>query len=263
MPTPFPGMDPYLEHPHLWPNVHHSLITAIRDDLSVRLRPKYFVDIEIETVIALPLDPPYRPVPDVVVVRPGDPPGGIHEAVAAYEAPGPESVELPEARRQGYLEIRTVADDTVVTVVELLSPFNKRAGLGRANYERKRFRILRSRAHFVEIDLLRAGQPMPMSRRGRRSDYRVLVSPCELRPSATLYAFDVNQAIPRFPIPLLAGDDAPDLDLGPILRAVYDRAGYDMRIDYRREPVPPLRLAATAWADGLLRAAGRRSTEDA
>lgn len=156
-----------------------------------------------------------------------------------------------------------VADDPVVTVVELLSPLDKRAGLGRANYERKRFRILRSRAHFVEIDLLRAGQPMPMSRHGLRTDYRVLVSPCELRPSATLYAFDVNQAIPCFPIPLLAGDDAPDLDLGAILRAVHDRAGYDMRIDHRREPVPPLRTAAAGWAGGLLRAARRRSAADA
>ncbi|MCK4452049.1 MAG: DUF4058 family protein [Anaerolineae bacterium] len=30
MPSPFPGMDPYLEYPVRWPDVHHSLITYIR-----------------------------------------------------------------------------------------------------------------------------------------------------------------------------------------------------------------------------------------
>jgi hypothetical protein len=31
MPSPFPGMDPYLENPEFWPGVHNRLIVAIID----------------------------------------------------------------------------------------------------------------------------------------------------------------------------------------------------------------------------------------
>ncbi|MEQ8961940.1 MAG: DUF4058 family protein, partial [Coleofasciculus sp. C2-GNP5-27] len=34
MPSPFPGMNPYLENPELWPEVHHWLITAIAESLN-------------------------------------------------------------------------------------------------------------------------------------------------------------------------------------------------------------------------------------
>jgi hypothetical protein len=46
MPSPFPGMDPYLEHPRSWPNFHHRLITAIAIHLGPQLRPKYRVVVE-------------------------------------------------------------------------------------------------------------------------------------------------------------------------------------------------------------------------
>ncbi len=79
------------------------------------------------------------------------------------------------------------------------------------------------------------------------------------RPRAGLLGFGLEQAIPPFHVPVLPGDERPTLALGALLHALYDRAGYDLQIDYHREPVPPLRPAAVAWADGLLRAAGRRS----
>ena len=52
MAYPFPGMNPYLEDPELWPGVHGRLIVAMSDDkllriyadyLSPQLRLKYFV----------------------------------------------------------------------------------------------------------------------------------------------------------------------------------------------------------------------------
>jgi hypothetical protein len=46
MPSPFPGLDPYLENPELWPEVHHRLITAIADAIGPSIRPKYRVAIE-------------------------------------------------------------------------------------------------------------------------------------------------------------------------------------------------------------------------
>jgi hypothetical protein len=40
MPSPFPGMDPYLEG-YLWSDVHHRLATQISDQLMPLLRPQY------------------------------------------------------------------------------------------------------------------------------------------------------------------------------------------------------------------------------
>ncbi|MEO0457054.1 MAG: DUF4058 family protein, partial [Cyanobacteria bacterium P01_A01_bin.114] len=43
MPPPFPGMNPYLEHPGLWAGIHHRLITAIANALEPQIQPKYIV----------------------------------------------------------------------------------------------------------------------------------------------------------------------------------------------------------------------------
>jgi len=68
-------MDPYLEYPGLWPDVHHTLITGYRDFLALQLRPKYSVRVEERTYIADESDAAFKPelrIPDVeVVTRPG------------------------------------------------------------------------------------------------------------------------------------------------------------------------------------------------
>ena len=45
MPGPFPGMDPYLEHPARWPGVHDGLIVAMRAELNAILLPNYIAVI--------------------------------------------------------------------------------------------------------------------------------------------------------------------------------------------------------------------------
>ena len=258
MPSPFPGMDPYLERASLWPNVHNSLITALRDDLAPRLRPRYFVGVEERAVLAIEDDDASATRPDVTVATTPPEAGGIQEAAAAYAVPAPIVVLLPDTVRLVYLEVRTTDGDRLVTAIELLSPFNKRPGRGRQSYERRRGRILASGAHLVEIDLLRAGRPMPLANPIPATDYRILVSPAPERPRATLYAFDLTQPIPPIPVPLLPGDEPPRVDLGAVLHALYDRAGYDLRIDYRSGPEPPLRTDVRAWVDDLLREHGLR-----
>ena len=49
MPSPFPGMDPYLEG-YLWPDVHHRLATQISDQLMPLVWPRYVARIEIQVV---------------------------------------------------------------------------------------------------------------------------------------------------------------------------------------------------------------------
>jgi hypothetical protein len=167
-------------------------------------------------------------------------------------------VPVPDEVRETYLEVRETRTDYVLTVLEFLSLTNKRPGRGRRLYEDKRMEVLASRTHLVEIDLLRAGEPMPIMGDGRASAYRTLVSRGDCRPNATLYAFGVRQPIPPFPLPLKPTDQEPAVDLGQILHELYDQAGYDLGLDYVGDPVPSLPTAEAVWADELLRQKGLR-----
>jgi hypothetical protein len=250
-------MDPYLERPGLWPDVHNRLIAALADALAPLLRPRYFVSIEERTYTVAPDDLIFAGRADVAVVE-----RGIRDPGEAFVADtdGVVTVEVPllDEVRETFLEVRSVANERIVTVLELLSPANKRTGAGREQYLEKRFGIFGTRTNLVEIDLLRAGDPMPVLGWGGQSDYRLLLSRGDHRPRAQLLPFGVRQPIPSFALPLLRGDDEPKVDLSALLHALYDRAGYDLRLDYRADAEPPLDGEDAAWADELLRTAGLR-----
>jgi hypothetical protein len=252
-------MDPYLERPSLWPNVHSSLIIALRDDLAPRLRPRYYVAVEERTVQLGAEDLLFAARPDVAVVQTVDVPSTAHAAtVESGDEVVTVVVPLPEEIRETFLEIRDVAADQVVSVIELLSPVNKAGDEGRRQYEQKRLALLGSRTHLVEIDLLRAGTPMPVAGFTATSPYRILISRAAQRPRAHLLPASLRRPLPRFALPLQPGDDEPLVELTRLLHALYDRAGYDLRINYAAEPEPPLAPDDAAWADVLLRAAGYR-----
>ena len=141
---------------------------------------------------------------------------------------------------------------TLVTALEILSPTNKIHAEGREQYIEKRRRILSSMTNLVEIDLLRSGQAMPLYRKPPRSHYRVLVRRGVMHRKAKLYTFSVRQPIPLIPIPLLPEDEEPMLDLGAVLHALYDRARFDLRLNYQKPPVPSLSEGDTAWAQTVL-----------
>ena len=252
VPTPFPGMDPYLERPDLWPHVHNRLIVAIADDLAPRLRPRYYVAIEERVSLAAPDDLLFATRPDVAVSRP---PRSLREPALGYElgAPLVHTVLVPllDEIRETYLEIRAVPTQEVVTVLEILSPTNKRPGEGRRQYLQKRLNLLSTRTHLVEIDLLRAGEPMPMSGAPLGYDYHILVSRADDRPYAQLVGFTVRQPIPTFHLPLLPGDEEQPVDLNRLLHEVYIRAGFDLRIDYTQPCDPPLDTDDLVWSASL------------
>lgn len=260
MPSPFPGMDPYLERPTLWPDVHFELIRAIRATLVPRVAPHYYVAVEERTYVAAVQPHTFVGEPDVAVIRqphapPLTPAGIAHEAVLER----PVTVELPlhDRVRQRYLAVRDGATHEVVAIIEVLSPSNKQPGEDRQRYERKRRQVLEGLTNLVEIDLLRAWEPMPMDP-VPPSHYRILVSRGWERPKAQLYPFNVDEPIPEIPVPLRPGETEPTLALGELLAQVYDQVRYDLRIDYTSEPEPPLDPAAAAWARELLQQAGRR-----
>lgn len=178
MPTPFPGMDPYLERPSLWKQVHTDLIVDIRRYLVPRLRPKYRVAIEQRTYVSVVGGVELIGEPDVsVVLPPGRVPIGTYEASPATAVAGSYTVDIPRPGDvvERYLEVRDVVTGAAVTVIEILSPSNKLSD--RDEYERKRLKILASGTSLVEIDLLRSGKPMQMEGDDiPTTHYRILIS---------------------------------------------------------------------------------------
>ena len=256
MSSPFPGVDPYLEHPHLWPDVHNGLIATVRDYLGPLLRPRYIVALEERIYVTEPPDWTHLGRPDLTVLGRRDAareslaPAPLAALAAAPSAAAVMEVEIPvpDRLRETYLEVRGVEAGETITVIELLSPSNKRAGEGRQIYLSKRSAILMTPTHLVEIDFLRGGERMPLVGAWPASNYAILVSRAGTRPRADLLAFGVRDAIPPFPVPLRRGEAEPTVDLGGLLAKLYDRASYDLRIDYRRPPEPPLAETDAAWA---------------
>jgi hypothetical protein len=247
MPSPLPGMDPYLEHPRAWPNLHHRLITAIAIHLGPQLRPKYRVVVEEALYQTTEQDAILVGRPDVAVtqtVRREAAPANAANGIATIQ---PIEISLPAATviRQGYLEIRDVTTSEVVTALEVLSPTNKRPGAGRRTYEAKRQIVLASATNLVEIDLLRQWPPLTPS--NLASHYRILISASAQRPSASLYAFNLPDPIPPFPLPLRAEDPEPILHLKPLIDDIYDQSGYDLVIDYAQPPVPDVSEGDRVW----------------
>lgn len=276
MPTPFPGMDPYLERASLWHGVHNRLIASLADLLGPLLRPRYFVAVEEYSYLADPMAISFATVPDVGVVGPYSShvqPTATHRAAPGALVMEPQIIELPMPERisQTFLEILEVDGENtaelwlrgssdgmkVVTLLEILSPWNKAGQEGRVQYERKRQHVLNSYTNLVEIDLLRAGQRML---RATHEDYHysILVSPAPLRPRAQFYPFTVRHAIPAFRLPLQEDDTWPIVDLNSLLHDLYDRAAYELRINYRSEPVPPFAGEDAKWVAALLLGAGLR-----
>lgn len=254
MPSPFPGMNPYLEHPKLWPEVHSRLIVAIADALAPNLHPKYYAAIEKRTYLDTPENSILIGIPDVSVStqsRHKPETKANNQSIATLPQPEIVILPLPEEVTERYIEIRETITSVVITAIEVLSPKNKRRGEGRAAYLKKRQNVLASQTHLVEIDLLRGQTPMPMGTQ-TQTDYRILVSHSNTRPKAALYSFNLQAPIPIFAIPLKANDPEPTLDLKSILDDIYDRAGYSFRIDYQKPAVPALKLKDQSWANGLI-----------
>ncbi len=260
MASPFPGMNPYLEHPQLWPEVHNRLIIAIANAIESNLSRKYRVAIEKRTYTSLPEDSIIVGIPDISVISKKSNTNQTPSTITIPDSGEYLTVTLPTPQevRESYLEIRDVSTGYVVTAIEVLSPTNKRPGKGREAYENKRMEVLSSSTNLVEIDLLRSGTPMPILNETPQTDYRILVALGNRRPLAQLYTFSLRNKIPSFMLPLLPGKTELLLDLQSLLIQVYDQARYDLAIDYTLEPEPPLNAEDRTWADALLKEKGLR-----
>lgn len=259
MPSPFPGMDPYLEGP-LWTTVHTQLTAEIARQLAPKLRPRYLALTTERFVMEMPESVAVTTTniyPDVSVSEAGPSRFGVREAGIAT-APLRLATVMPDLVPHVTVEIRNVADRQLVTAIEVLSPTNKR-GEGRDEYLAKRRRLLLSSAHLMEIDLLREGRRVPMQKPLPPSPYFVFLSRVDSRPITEVWPIQLSEPLPVVPVPLLPGDPDVPLDLQQALTTLYDLLGYDLAVDYTRPPEVPLRPEAAAWVQDRLRTAGFRS----
>jgi hypothetical protein len=254
-------MDPYLEG-YLWPDVHHRLATQISDQLMPLLRPKYVARIEIQMVTD---ETPEAEIgimyPDVEVVRTyqrhdqppmlqRDTPG---KAMPSSMTPVTVSVPLLEFEvRLATVEIRDVAQNQLVTSIEILSPVNKREP-GLSRYRAKRQHLRTAKVHVLEIDLLRRGQRILLHPQVQTSDYRVSLIRAQARV-ADIWSINLPEPLPVVPVPLRTPDADILLNLATALTTIYDRAAYDLSIQYTQPPPPPpLSAAAQTWWQERLR----------
>ena len=259
--NPFPGMNPYLEQ--RWGDVHHRLVSysgdliqdALPDDLRARVEERVFVESAT--------GPEASYYPDVLVQEWADAPAGVgtqwEGAVAVAE---PMVLATPHIeRREGFIQIIDArSGGRVITMIEFLSPSNKRNGSGRDEYGRKQAEAQKSGVNLVEIDLLRRGlwttlppeEAVPPKRRG---DYHATVFRASRTGRVEYYPFALRQRLPGIRIPLRPTDPDVALDLQALVDLAYQRGRYD-DIDYRQPLNPPLPAEDAAWAQSLLKERG-------
>ena len=237
-------MDPYLEHPVLWPGVHTRLLVALANQLGPKIRPRYVASVEERVFIE---NPDQERVPDV----------WVQKTLEEHRAPGAQSgtaIATPLVVEVQQLEIREhyiaildrYHDFGVVTVIELVSPSNKAAGPGRDSYLAKQREVRKSECHLVEIDLLRRGThvmsiPESHLRPAKPFDYLVLresmacpqsiraLSLPAARPATARSASRWPSPIPTYPLAIQSA-----------LEHAYGRAGYMLRVRYDEPCIPPL-----------------------
>lgn len=255
MPSPFPGMDPYLETPPYWPDVHQSLITYLRDALQPTILPRYNARIGERIYVLEPGRRHYYG--DVTLVqRPSPPPAG---GAALAEAEDLDVADEPfrlishhTQEREPFLEIIYSGSGEVVTVIEVLSPSNKTPGLGMELYLRKQKDLLHSHANLVEIDLLSQGEPVVAAYQYDRDPlppyrYLVCVSRAYQRETLNAYPLSLQSHLPRFGVPLRAPDRDVLVDLQQVFERCYDNGGYQYLIDYSKPPAAPLNVNEELW----------------
>lgn len=244
MPSPFPGMNPYLERETVWSDFHTEYCKAIKKALVPQVQPEFYVKFN-EHIYVHEETRRLVGLADVGVKRTSLPTDG-NGAVDLLDAP--VHVRLTEAleERVPFLEIFDKEDNTLVTLIELLSPANKKKGPDRDQFLAKRWQILKSSVDYVEIDLLRGGPRLPMEGMPP-CDYYVLVSRSAERPDMGLWPVSLRKPLPIVPIPLPAPKKEARLALQELLHQAYDEAGYANYI-YSGPPTPRLRAEDARWA---------------
>lgn len=265
MPSPFPGMDPFLEHPDVFPDLHDRMIAHLSESLQTQLPQPYFAKLGRRVWIEVT----ERTIgPDISMRREKQEPrheeatgGGL--AVATRPRTRPVVITVPQdERREPFVEIYTGQEDQLrlVACIEILSLTNKTPGEhGRDLYLRKQQELLYSKVHLVEIDLLRGGEHSTACRKKRilkkvgPIDYHVCIHRFDNLEDFFIYPVRLEERLPEIEIPLLPQDGAVSVDLQAVFDRCYDAGPYRREIRYEKDqPVPPLTPEQAQWAKSFL-----------
>ena len=242
MPSPFPGMDPYIEG-DLFESFHGPFAVEIGRQLHRQLGPKYIALVERRVMADTPdeilISEPARK-PDISVVREA----AQRYSTALLDRPLKMVVSMAGTMTHYSIEIKEVAGRDLITAIEIISPANKR-GKGRVQYLRKRERILDSDVNLVEIDLLQRGRRLPMEGVYPDYPYFVLIHRAATRPVADVWPISLEESLPRIPIPLSGEDDPVMVDLQDAMTVVFNDFRLEEFIDYSKAQPVPVRLANT------------------
>ena len=256
MPSPFPGMNPYLEQPSVWEDFHLSFATQIRDSLASQVRPNFVVKHEERVFIHEPSSDERRKFlgkPDIAILdAPVKSVATVSTANPALNQVKSIMASLPEIEmeRHTFVEIRDRQDRQLVTMIEVLSPSNKRWGPDREHYFLQRTAMMFNTASIVEIDLLRGGPRLPINDMPT-CDYCVTVFRKSNAPRVEAWPIKLRDELPVIPIPLKGDFTDATLDLKALLDRVYDAAGYEDYL-YESPPEPALDPSDETWARSFM-----------
>jgi hypothetical protein len=264
MPSPFPGMDPYLEA-H-WRDVHASLIIYARDALQGVLPAPLRARVEERVLLETPQGFADHPLfPDVRVVEYAQERGLQTRPAGGAAVAEPLVIDAKaESATQTFIEIIDhESGNPVVTVIEFLSPSNKSLGPNRELYLRKQQELCASDTNLVEIDLSRFGThtlafPLAHLKPKARTPYMACVRRATRRDKAEVYPMPLWQRLPAIRVPLRPEDADVPLDLQALVEQCYRNGAYDGTIDYAADPDPPLFGGDKDWAAEWLHEKGLR-----
>lgn len=256
MKSPFPGMDPYLEIS--WRDVHHAMCTYARDQLRGQLGSGLRARLDERLIVES--EYPARDIyPDIRVIERPSPDRTARTApttgVALAE---PLLVRIPsEPAREGFVEIIDIRNgNRVVTIIELVSPTNRRRGPGKTAYLQKQAECVGGGVNLVEIDLVRSGERVTLAEPHvppeQRTTYQVSVYRANRAVVYEVYPISLRERLPAFRVPLREKDEDAVLDLQALIEKVYENGDYADDIDYRRPCQPPLSPEDAAWLETLL-----------
>jgi len=256
MPSPFPGMNPYLEQADVWDDFHQSFLTETRNRIAAQAGRKYVVKLEAKVYLheVGSDERAFVGRGDIGVSRaePGDEAGAAVEIIDA-----PVLVSIPEVdkERSSYIEIRDRERRMLITVIEMLGPTNKYSGPDREAFLAKRQSFIYGPVNYVELDLMRGGPRMPIKEM-TACDYCYFVHRAVDRRVAGFWPLSLREPLPRLPVPLRYPDADLSLDVQGLMHAVYDAAHYENYV-YAGRPEPPLSPVDAEWARQLIPAAAQ------
>jgi Protein of unknown function (DUF4058) len=222
MPSPFPGMDPYLEGEKIWPAFQHHLLACLYQTLLPGLVDRYRARVgqrRYATTQAL----------FTSIIR--------------------------EDHEEEFIEIRQRNDSRLITLVDVVSPTNKTTAEGRQAYLDKRKEAKSSNANLVEIDLVLQGNPMlDYSRDGLPDwDHAVTVTRATQPERYEIYTATLQKKLPKFRLPLAGDDRDTVVDLQSTFSRCFDLGNFPSLIDYQLDPPTKLEEEDRRWMNEMLR----------